>query len=104
MDRYVPGRGARERDSRSPAPRRRDGRRPGVRRGGERGGRGGGDRERLAKDGRPKKTQDELDAEMDDYWGAKNDGAAATETTTATEVPPTAVSKPADDDIDMDIL
>jgi THO complex subunit 4 len=44
----------------------------------------------VAKDGRPKKTQEELDAEMEDYWGAKENGngneAAATE---------------AQDDIDM---
>ncbi|KAI9053242.1 hypothetical protein LZ554_002209 [Drepanopeziza brunnea f. sp. 'monogermtubi'] len=68
VDRYVPG-GTRSR-SRSPRPRRRDGRRPGARRErGERTGvvRGGG--ERLARDGRPKKTQEELDAEMEDYFG-----------------------------------
>jgi len=53
-------------------PRRRDGRRPGARR--ERGDRGGRGGERLAKDGRPKKTQEELDAEMEDYWGAKENG------------------------------
>ena len=83
VDRYVPGRGSR---SRSPRPRRgRDGRRPGERRArGERtgGGRGGG--ERLARDGRPKKSQEELDAEMEDYWGAKENGievAPAVETT-----------------------
>lgn len=73
VDRYVPGRGSR---SRSPRPRQREGRRPGARRErGERrgGGRGGG--ERLARDGRPKKTQEELDAEMEDYWGAKENGA-----------------------------
>ncbi|KAF7853870.1 hypothetical protein EAF04_010537 [Stromatinia cepivora] len=73
VDRYVPGdrgdRGDRRRRSRSPLPRRgRDGRRPGARR--ERGernaGRGG---EKPARDGRPKKTQEELDAEMDDYFG-----------------------------------
>jgi THO complex subunit 4 len=72
VDRYVPGRGSR---SRSPRPRQREGRRPGARRErGERrgGGRGGG--ERLARDGRPKKTQEELDAEMEDYWGAKENG------------------------------
>ena len=33
---------------------------------------GGG--ERLARDGRPKKTQEELDAEMEDYWGVKENG------------------------------
>ncbi len=72
VDRYVPGRGSR---SRSPRPRQREGRRPGARR--ERGDRRGGARgggERLARDGRPKKTQEELDAEMEDYWGAKENG------------------------------
>ncbi|TGO21436.1 hypothetical protein BPAE_0220g00110 [Botrytis paeoniae] len=73
VDRYVPGdrgdRPDRRRRSRSPLPRRgRDGRRPGARR--ERGdrnaGRGG---ERPARESRPKKTQEELDAEMDDYFG-----------------------------------
>jgi THO complex subunit 4 len=89
VDRYVPGRGSR---SRSPRP-RRDGRRPGARRerGDRRGGGGRGGSERVAKDGRPKKTQEELDAEMDDYWGAKDNGA---ETSAA---PATS----AQDDIDM---
>jgi THO complex subunit 4 len=70
-------------------PRRREGRRPGARRErGERSGRGGG--ERIARDGRPKKTQEELDAEMEDYFGggaqANGNGATTTE---------------AQDDIDM---
>ena len=71
VDRYRPG--ARGSRSRSPMPRRREngGRRPGGRRDGG-GGRGGGDRggERPARGGaRPKKTQEELDAEMEDYFG-----------------------------------
>lgn len=81
VDRYVPGRGSR---SRSPRPRQREGRRPGARR--ERGDRRGGGRgggERLARDGRPRKTQEELDAEMEDYWGAKENGTEATATTAA---------------------
>ncbi|KAK5663449.1 hypothetical protein OQA88_3878 [Cercophora sp. LCS_1] len=79
IDRYRPGgRGSR---SRSPLPRRREnGRRPGARRdgGGRRGGGGdrGGDRAergergagRGGRDGRLKKTQEELDAEMVDYF------------------------------------
>ena len=91
VDRYVPGRGSR---SRSPQRPRRDGRRPGARRerGERRGGRGGG--ERTARDGRPKKTQEELDAEMEDYWGAKDNGADA-----ATTAVPTAAAT--HDDIDM---
>lgn len=80
VDRYIPGRG-----SRSPLPpRRRDGggsvrrdgggRRPGARRErGERNG-AGGKRENLAKDGRPRKTQEELDAEMEDYFGGGGGG------------------------------
>jgi len=79
VDRYVPGRGSR---SRSPRPRggapRRDGRRPGARRErGERTGGGGRGGERLARDGRPRKTQEELDAEMEDYFGGggKENGA-----------------------------
>lgn len=51
----------------------------------------------MSKDGRPKKTQEELDAEMEDYWGGKDkegengatNGAAAAETA------------PAGDDVDM---
>ena len=81
VDRYVPGKGSR---SRSPLPRRRDGRRPGARR--ERGERGAGARgggERIAKDGRPKKTQEELDAEMEDYWGSKENGNEAPAETAA---------------------
>ncbi|KAF4626155.1 hypothetical protein G7Y89_g12006 [Cudoniella acicularis] len=92
VDRYVPGRGSR---SRSPRPRPRDGRRPGARRerGDRRGGRGGGG-ERLARDGRPKKTQEELDAEMEDYWGSKANGTEA-----AAE--PAPAPAPVTDDVDM---
>ncbi|RKF55288.1 mRNA export protein mlo3 [Erysiphe neolycopersici] len=61
--RYVPGRQTR---SRSPQRYRREGRRIGDK---SINGRGA---ERLAKDGRPKKTQEELDAEMDDYWNNKD--------------------------------
>jgi THO complex subunit 4 len=48
--------------------------------------------------GRPRKTQEELDAEMEDYWGS----AAATEATT-TAPATSAPSAPAalDDDIEM---
>jgi len=80
VDRYVPRQGGR---SRSPMPPRREGRPPGTRRERvERGGRGrdGGGRER-----RPRKTQEELDAEMEDYWGggAKENGQAADAVTAA---------------------
>ncbi|KAF3062009.1 THO complex subunit 4A [Daldinia childiae] len=97
VDRYVPGGGSR---SRSPLPRRRGGgggRRPGARREGREGrdgrdgregreGREGGGtpngRERVGRNGRPKKTQEELDAEMADYFNPSggNDTAPAAET------------------------
>ncbi|KAL9090592.1 MAG: hypothetical protein Q9159_001936 [Coniocarpon cinnabarinum] len=87
VDRYVP-------PSRSRSPRRarstRDtGRRPGERRdargrgrggggsGGEGGGRRGRDDGRAVAQGRPRKTVEELDSEMVDYFGETNgDGAA----------------------------
>jgi THO complex subunit 4 len=76
IDRYVPTGGRR---SRSPLPRRRGGgRRPGQRR--EGGGRNAGDGERKGREGRPKKTQEELDAEMADYFNpnaAPSDAQAA---------------------------
>ncbi|ETI23010.1 hypothetical protein G647_04806 [Cladophialophora carrionii CBS 160.54] len=67
IDRYIPG----QRDSRSSS--HRGGRRPGER------------RERATKDsdghrlvgGRPRKTAEELDAEMDDYWGGAGNGREA---------------------------
>ena len=79
VDRYEPG----GRDSRSPMPgrrgggRERGGRRPGARR--EESGRGGG-RGGKREDGkpaggpRPKKTAEELDAEMEDYFGGGGGG------------------------------
>lgn len=66
IDRYVPG-GSGSR-SRSPMrPRRGGGRRPGARRDAPRDqdNRGG-----QRSGGRPRKTQEELDAEMDDYFNA----------------------------------
>ncbi|AEO66034.1 uncharacterized protein THITE_2113792 [Thermothielavioides terrestris NRRL 8126] len=78
VDRYRPHDGGNGRRSRSPVAggggsRRRDGggRRPGARReGGGAGRRGerGGAGEKVGRDGRPKKTQEELDAEMEDYF------------------------------------
>ncbi|KAH8603048.1 hypothetical protein B0O99DRAFT_588098 [Bisporella sp. PMI_857] len=94
VDRYVPG----GRRSRSPLPRRREGRPPGARRDrGDRRGRGRGERggrgkEGLARDGRPKKTQEELDAEMEDYWGGKTNGESTGEA---------APAAPVEDDTDM---
>lgn len=72
VDSYVPGRGSR---SRSPLPPRRGGRRPGARR--ERAADTPTERERVGRDGRPKKTQEELDAEMADYFSAGASNGAA---------------------------
>ncbi|KAI0447020.1 hypothetical protein F4803DRAFT_393187 [Xylaria telfairii] len=93
IDRYVPEGGRR---SHSPRPRRR-GRRAGARRenGGENTGRTTG------RDGRPKKTQEELDAEMEDYFektSGNGTGAAAAKTTTAIESSTKAQDT---DDVDM---
>ncbi|KAL4806160.1 hypothetical protein BDV18DRAFT_138899 [Aspergillus unguis] len=97
IDRYIPG-------QRSPA--RRGGGGGGRRRGGE-GGEG-----RRGGNPRPKKTQEELDQEMEDYWGTgggADSGAATTEQQVAQEQAAPAADAPApaaapaggDDDIDM---
>ncbi|KAH0538702.1 hypothetical protein FGG08_004719 [Glutinoglossum americanum] len=74
IDRYIPGQ-----RTRSPFPARRGGgtggRRPGSRRDEKEKGSG-----RLGKDGRPRKTQEELDAEMEDYFGGKDEGEGIAET------------------------
>jgi len=77
IDRYVPGGSQDGSRRRSPVPRRGEGRR------GDRAGRRPGERRRRspAKDadghiivqGRPRKTQEELDAEMADYWGKQEE-------------------------------
>lgn len=110
VDRYEPG----GRDSRSPMPgrrgggRERGGRRPGAKR--EENGRGGG---RGQKEGegrpgpRPKKTAEELDAEMEDYFGggggaAENNGAAQQQNGGgAAPAATSALAAVGDDDIDM---
>ncbi|KAF2103760.1 RNA-binding domain-containing protein [Rhizodiscina lignyota] len=70
IDRYIPGQEDRRR---SPQRRNREsyrGRGHGQRREGDRGGRGRRDGDGHAMvQGRPRKTQEELDAEMDDYFG-----------------------------------
>lgn len=48
----------------------------------------------MSKDGRPKKTQEELDAEMEDYWGSKENG-------TETTAPAAAAASAPQDDVDM---
>lgn len=118
VDRYVP------RD-RAPLPRRRS--RSPMRRGRGRGDRGGGrgrgtrrtDTEgRPLVGGRPRMTAEELDAEMNDYWGStdgagdeegkapvngqSNDAVAATNPAeTAGVGPPASAPAIQDDDIDM---
>lgn len=71
IDRYVPG----GRRSRSPI---RNRRRDGGRRPGTHPARGGNIREggdRKGREARPKKTQDELDAEMEDYFNGNQANA-----------------------------
>ncbi|KAI4203749.1 MAG: hypothetical protein LQ350_001575 [Teloschistes chrysophthalmus] len=105
VDRYVPqpgGGGARGSTARSRSPRRRGGDTRGQRsRGGER--RGG----RENAGARPRKTQEELDREMDDYWGppaGQGDGGVAStgfQNGVAATTAPVAVVD--DGDIDMGI-
>jgi THO complex subunit 4 len=89
IDRYVPGQDSGNERRRSPRPRRGDGhgrgdaRRPGQRR--ERSNNNHGDRPAIGQ-GRPRKTAEELDAEMEDYWGQSTNGAVNDSTATvATE-------------------
>jgi THO complex subunit 4 len=86
-----------ERRRNSPRRENDGGRRPGQRRGGA-GGRG---EERDADGhpvvhGRPRKTAEELDAEMADYWGGAAGGVAASVEGNG--------AAPATDDVDMDII
>lgn len=111
IDRYVPGEGSGRSPSRRNGGGRESGRRPGERRergGGEAGGRGRGGRERTERgengggrmvNGRPRKTQEELDAEMEDYWGNAHAAEASAAPAVATAAPTAAAV--ADDDIDM---
>ncbi|KAL8785969.1 MAG: hypothetical protein Q9213_003045 [Squamulea squamosa] len=106
VDRYVPSPGAGSNRMRSRSPRRRgaDAGRRGRGRGGER--RGGG---RDNAGARPRKTQEELDKEMEDYWGpvGQPDGANADAAgnqngaIVATAMAPVVVGD--DEDIDMGI-
>lgn len=74
VDRYVPsGNSSRRRRSRTRSP--REGGRGRSPIGSSRGRR---DRDgRAVVNGRPRKTQEELDKEMEDYWGSKDETAAA---------------------------
>ncbi|KAJ5609567.1 hypothetical protein N7528_010134 [Penicillium herquei] len=103
IDRYIPGEQRGERSERS----------PGRRGGGRRGGRD--NRGRNENGGRrPRKTQEELDQEMEDYWGgntgtdnadkpAQEAQQTAAPAEPAAPVPAAAPAAPApnDDDIDM---
>jgi len=104
IDRYIPGQGGRSRTP--PPPRRRGGggRRPGARRerGDQDGGRGGGAGGRANP--RAKKTQEELDAEMEDYFGGGGapEGASGDAAAPAAAGAENGQSAPvATDDIDM---
>lgn len=76
IDRYVPGQRSRSplrlsRPGGRGQPRRKlDGRRED-----HSSSRGEQSRKGMGRDGRPRKTQEELDAEMEDYWGAREDAA-----------------------------
>ncbi|KAM7194743.1 THO complex subunit 4A [Rhypophila sp. PSN 637] len=110
-DRYRPGGGgAKGSRSRSPLPnrgRREGGRRPGARRegggGGRRGGGGGGGEraERSGRDGRPKKTQEELDAEMADYFNAGGPSQQGGDSSAAGFGANNGTNAPVEDDVDM---
>jgi THO complex subunit 4 len=105
IDRYVPGLS----DERSSSRRRggrENGRRPGERREGD--GRSRSDRGENGVrmvNGRPRKTQEELDAEMEDYWGnantAEGNSSAPTTAPAAAATAPGNTATAADDDIDM---
>lgn len=93
IDRYVPGQRSHQR-----SPNRRG------------GGRRGRDNRSQQTDGsnrrsnaRPRKTQEELDQEMEDYWGGANNGGETT--APAQDAPQQTAPAPsapaADDDIDM---
>lgn len=109
VDRYVPsGSSSRRRRSRTRSPPRRN-RSPRGRR--DRNDRGREDGRQMVN-GRPRKTQEELDREMEDYWGSKAEApAAANGTASATNgVSQTGIAvaeQPAEvimDDVDIDMI
>ncbi|KAI9733281.1 MAG: hypothetical protein M1834_003365 [Cirrosporium novae-zelandiae] len=114
IDRYVPGRDGR---TRSPIPRNRrrgggpinDSRNNRGRRGDGRGKRGdlmdiekeGADGHKIVN-GRPRKTQEELDKEMDEYWGSRNQDQTQEQSGGPVQQNDgTTVQQPVDEDIDM---
>lgn len=91
IDRYVPG----QRSGRSP-------RRNGGRRGGRDSRAQPADGSNRRSTARPRKTQEELDQEMEDYWGGANNGDDAAAVPEAPQQPAPVTSAPiADDDVDM---
>lgn len=115
IDRYVPGEDSGRDDNRRGS-RRSPTRRGRGERGGRRGDRTGGDRDsrrpgerrreprtdeegRPMVGGRPRKTAEELDDEMNDYWGNKT--AEAAPLNGQQEQPAAQTTAPLDDDIDM---
>lgn len=108
VDSYMPRSRSPVRRRGTPRGGRGEGRRPGERRE-ERGGRAAREpreaRKRTDEEGRPlvggrpRKTAEELDAEMNDYWGNKDDAAAAATEGNGT----TAATNGGGNDIDMDI-
>ena len=103
VDRYIPGRAERSPLRRGNGPRSR---RPGERRQPRRDDQG-----HLLVQGRPRKTTDELDAEMAEYW-AENKGDTATAggmnsgvtATAANENPAQIASTTGDDEEMMDLI
>ncbi|KKA30662.1 hypothetical protein TD95_002663 [Thielaviopsis punctulata] len=96
IDRYIPGKSGR---SRSPMNgRRNQGRRPGARRDQQAHNNGRGGQRNNEGSNRPRKTQEELDAEMADYFGSGETAApdAALATGTSESAPAGAA-----DDVDM---
>lgn len=98
IDRYVPG-------QRSPNRRTGDGRRRGGPRRDDRN-RGDGQQQQRTANGRPRKTQEELDQEMEDYWGGSaNAGAGAADQAAVPDEPqqiaPASTAAAGDDDVDM---
>ena len=51
--------------------------------------------------GRPRKTQEELDKEMEDYWGSRNQNEGANGQAAPAAAPEAVTSVAEDDDIDM---
>jgi THO complex subunit 4 len=109
VDRYVPSASSnRRRRSRTRSPRRRSpiSRTKSPIRGRGRGGDGGrGERERergpRLANGRPRKTQEDLDKEMEDYWKSKDEVNGGTAKSGPSQEAPATTAAMEDDDIDM---